>query len=162
MTYRLDRTTHQLACLHEAAHCVLLHVLGFKVLGASVVGEGEKFRHGAGCTIWIDYLGDDPEMLINKCVGLCGGYVAEMLALGVEFEAEDVIRFCDRDNGYEVGFAAHICDFMDDPDAYESVIHKTKEYLLSRPIISAVVSLADTLHQLGEIEPQHIAAALSH
>ena len=156
---RIDRTTHMMACFHEAAHAILFHEMGFYVLGASVVRQGAKVRDSVGVTKWIDKA-DTDEVLWRRAIGYCAGYVCEMLACGIDrFEPDDVIRFCDNDGGYEVGYAAHICEFCLVDDAFEMVIKKAKALLLTPRIAEAVNLLAGWLHEDGQIEHGQIAIA---
>jgi hypothetical protein len=84
-------------------------------------------------------------------IGMCAGYVAELIHYyGVErFEGEDVIQLCNRDGGYEAGYAHHICHFDLGEDAFEDVITKTKCLLQTPSVAMSVFELAALLHRYG-------------
>ena len=78
------------------------------------------------------------------------------------FDGEDVIQLCNRDGGYEAGYAAYICDHTTEDDLFETVIFKTKRYLQTPHISNAVYDLAAYLNQVGEADHDEIAGIARH
>ncbi len=153
----LDNETHLIACIHEAAHAVLLRYMGFIVLSVSVVMPGDRFRRTVGNTSYLKHETDDPAAVEALAIGICAGYVAEFIYYGVEeFESEDVLQFCNREGGYEVGYAAYICEHCLEGDGFDRVIIKTIRYLKTPNISTAVTQLSDLLHRAGEVRERQI------
>lgn len=155
---KLNLELHKLACIHEAAHAIMLNLMGFHVIKAVALMPEARARRDVGETVYHLTPSDDPLDIERLAIGICAGYVAELLYhYGVErFDGEDVIQLCNRDGGYEAGYAHHICEHSTGDELFEQVILKTKHYLKTPSIVKAVQELADLLHRIGEVDHDRI------
>lgn len=151
---------HKLACIHEAAHAIMFHYMGFHVVKAVALMPEDRVRRELGETVYRLTPSNEPQDVERLAIGICAGYVAEMLYhYGIErFEGEDVLQLCNRDGGYEIGYACHICDFCIGEDAFEDVILKTKRLLQTPTINASVYDLAAVLHRYGTADHSLILA----
>ena len=156
---KVSQEQHQLACIHEAAHAIMFHVMGYHVIKATALLPEERARRDLGETAYIDEPADDLQSTERMAIAICAGYVAEMIFFYCveRFDGEDIIQLCNRDGGYEAGYAHHICDHTAD-DLFETVIFKARRYLQSTSIANAVHQLAALLHRTGEANYGQIAS----
>ena len=142
---------HNLACIHEAAHAIIFHLMGFEVARAVALMPEARVRRDLGETVYFASESRSPKDTEKLAIGMCAGYVAELIHYyGIErFEGEDVIQLCNRDGGYEAGYAHHLCHFDLGEDAFEDVITKTKRLLQAPNIAMSVFELAALLHRYG-------------